>query len=90
MKATEYGKGIDPKTGEQFDGLAEYIGTEDGRAAIAAHDSHWEEVMRLAERHGFITQAYGGAAILCSNSAYLEANGAGALADRLRMQGVDL
>ena len=46
--------------------------------------------MRLAERHGFITQAYGGAAIVCSNSAYLEANGAGALADRLRMQDVDL
>lgn len=90
MKATEYGTGIDLKTGEQFDGLADRIGTDEGRAAIAAHDSHWEEVMRLAERHGFIIQAYGGTAILCSNSAYLEANGAGALADRLRMQGVDL
>ena len=46
--------------------------------------------MELAGRHGFICQAYGGAAVLATNAAYMEANGPGKLANRLRMNGVEL
>lgn len=31
------------------------------------HDKHWQEVMKLAERHGFIVQAYGGTATLATH-----------------------
>jgi len=31
-------------------------------------DKHWQEVMKLAEEHGFIVQAYGGAAILATHA----------------------
>ena len=32
----------------------------------AEQDKHWQEVMELARKHGFIMQAYGGAAILAN------------------------
>lgn len=31
------------------------------------HDTHWEEVIQLAEKYGFVRQAYGGAAILVTH-----------------------
>jgi hypothetical protein len=31
-------------------------------------DKHWQEVMKLAEEHGFIVQSYGGAAILATHA----------------------
>ena len=33
----------------------------------AKHDMHWTEVLELAEKHGFIRQAYGGTAILITH-----------------------
>lgn len=41
--------------------------SEEGRSVMEAWDSHWEEVMRLAEGYGFIVQAYGGVATLATN-----------------------
>lgn len=38
-------------------------------------DSHWKEVMGLAEQYGFLTQAYGGAAILLTHRNQLDADG---------------
>lgn len=38
-------------------------------------DSHWKEVMKLAEQYGFILQAYGGTAILATHENQLEAKG---------------
>ena len=38
-------------------------------------DSHWKEVMDAAEQYGFITEAYGGVAQLCTNKNQLEAFG---------------
>ena len=35
---------------------------------LAELDSHWSEVMELAVKYGFITQAYGGTATLEVNS----------------------
>lgn len=35
-------------------------------------DGHWNEVMELARRYGFIVQAYGGTATLATHSNQLE------------------
>lgn len=35
-------------------------------------DSHWKEVMNLAEKYGFICQAYAGTAILATHENQLE------------------
>ena len=35
-------------------------------------DGHWNEVMELAVRYGFITQAYGGTATLATHKNQLE------------------
>lgn len=90
MKASGFFHGYDPETGTERDELAAYLETDEGRAAVEAHDRHWSECMRVAEEHGFISQAAGGAAIVTTNGAYMEANGAEALAKRLRMCDIDL
>ena len=36
------------------------------------NDSHWEEVLRLAEKYGFIRQAAGGTAILITHENIIE------------------
>lgn len=38
-------------------------------------DSHWKEVMDLAQKYGFIGQAYGGTAVLLTHKNQLEADG---------------
>lgn len=38
-------------------------------------DSHWKEVMDLAEKYGFICQAVGGTAILLTHKNQLKADG---------------
>ena len=38
-------------------------------------DSHWKEVMDLAEQYGFIGRAFGGAAILLTHKRQLETDG---------------
>ena len=35
-------------------------------------DQHWSEIMELAEKYGFILQAYGGSATLATHRAQLE------------------
>lgn len=35
--------------------------------AAKEHDDHWQEVLQLAEKHGFIRQAYGGTAVLITH-----------------------
>ena len=35
-------------------------------------DKHWDEVMELAKKHGFIIQAYGGTATLATHSVQRE------------------
>lgn len=38
-------------------------------------DSHWKEVMDLAQQYGFIGRAYGGTAILMTHKNQLDADG---------------
>ncbi len=35
-------------------------------------DKHWNEVMKLAEKYGFIIQAYAGTATLCTHRAFIK------------------
>ena len=88
MRANEYIRKV--TDGIEVDELAELI--EDGRLDLRLHelDSHWTEVMKLAERYGFISQAYGGVAVITTNDAYLDANGPKELANRLRMNNVEI
>lgn len=39
---------------------------------VKEQDKHWDEVMKLAEKYGFIIQAYGGTATLCTHKTYIE------------------
>lgn len=88
MRANEYIRKV--TDGAEVDELAELI--EDGKfdLKLLELDSHWTEVMKLAEKYGFIMWSYGGAATLATNMAYLNENGSKELADRLRMQNVDI
>lgn len=88
MKASEYKRGV--KNDETFDELRDYIETDDGKAVLNEFDSHWSEVMELAERYGFICQAAGGVTVLATHEAYEEANGTDELAKRLRMCNVEI
>ena len=76
--------------GIETDELAEQI--ENGKLdlALSELDCHWQEVMRHAEKYGFISYAYGGVATLTSNAAYCKANVQKELAKRLRMNNVEL
>lgn len=49
-------------------------------------DAHWEEVMKLAEKYGFILQAYGGTALLATHRNQLESYGE---PEYLRIQQMD-
>lgn len=89
MKASEYFHGSG-KDGNAVDNLAELISAGQMDGVIDGLDSHWTEVMRLCEKYGFISQAYGGGAVVTTNRAYLEANGTEELARRLRMNDVEL
>lgn len=54
-------------------------------------DSHWKEVMDLAQKYGFIAQAYGGSAILLTHKTQLEADGEEKYLFRQRsMFGIDM
>lgn len=61
---------------------------EGGRAVIDDWDSHWEEVMELAQRYGFIVKAYGGTATLATNAEQIEQLGLDGKAALLRASGL--
>ena len=42
---------------------------------LAELDGHWKEVMALAEKYGFITQAYGGVAVLATHKNQIDSFG---------------
>lgn len=50
---------------------------------VKEQDEHWEEVMKLAEKYGFIISAYGGTATLCCHKVYIEELGKEAYIDHM-------
>ncbi len=89
MRANEYFLGVDVMGGES-DELCDLIADCKLEDRLKELDSHWTEVVKLAEKYGFIVQSYGGVAVLATNAEYRNVNGSKALADRLRMQNVDI
>lgn len=89
MRANEYFYGVDV-TGGESDELCDLISDCKLEDKLQELDSHWTEVMKLAEKYGFIMQSYGGVATLATNAEYQNVNGSKALADRLRMNNVEL
>jgi len=48
------------------------IADDEMSVIIAERDQGWNEVMELAKKYGFIVQAYGGTAMLATNTNQLE------------------
>lgn len=91
MKASEFGysyTGTPPEG--KTDDLVTFLETENGKNVVKELDKHWSEVMKLAEKYGFIVQAYGGVSILSTHDAYKEEYGSEGVAKRLRMCNVEL
>ena len=89
MRANEYFYGVDVMGGES-DELCDLIADCKLGDKLEELDSHWTEVVKLAEKYGFIVQSYGGVAVLATHAEYWNVRGSKALADRLRMQNVEL
>lgn len=89
MKAASIPKGLD-KDGKQFDQLTDFLATPDGGRFMDGLDRGWKEAMEAAERHGFISQAYGGVAVLATHAALREQVGLQGVADRMRTCNVDV
>lgn len=61
---------------------------EGGLAVIEDWDSHWEEVMELAQRYGFIVHTCGGAVTLATNAEQIEQLGLDGKVSLLRASGL--
>lgn len=88
MKASEYKRGWHGET--DYDELKDYIESDAGDAKLAELDSHWQEIMELAEKYGFIVQSFGGTATLATHAEYIEQLGMDKAAQRLRMCDVEM
>lgn len=88
MRASEYKRGWHGETG--YDELKDYIESDEGNAKLAELDSHWQEVVELAEKYGFIVQSFGGTATLATHTEYIEQLGTDKAARRLRMCDVEM
>lgn len=72
------------------DELASFLGTDDGRAFLDGIDAKWEEAIEPMRRAGFIAQAYGGTAIMCTYSNMMESQGVDGVVRMLQMNGVEV
>lgn len=89
MKASAFPSGVNAQN-EPYDDLADFLETDEGKAYLDELDQGWQKVMRLAERHGFISSAYGGVAMLAIHQAVIEQLGTHEAAKRLRMYDLDI
>ena len=87
MNANDYGRS---SSSDGFDMLVEHLETESGEADMERLDEHWTEVMKLAEKHGFIVDAGGGVAVICTHEEYVSNHGIENEANRLRAQCVEM
>jgi len=70
--------------------LIEFIESPDGAAFMEEHDAHWGEMMNIGREHGFIVQAYGGTAIVCTLKAMMDEQGSEGVAKLLNMSGIEI
>ena len=81
MKASAFASGVNAQN-EPYDDLADFLGTDEGKAYLDKLDKGWQEVMRLAERYGV--------AMLAIHQAVIEQLGIHEAAKRLRMCDLDI
>ena len=91
MNANDYACGFSGNNpDEPTDDLVHHLFTDEGKAELKSLDGHWQEVMKLAERYGFIVDSFGGVATLCVHREYVDQCGVENEAKRLRVQRVEL
>jgi hypothetical protein len=74
----------------QREKLASFLGTDDGRAFLDGIDAKWGEAIEQMRRAGFIAQAYGGTAIMCTYSNMMESQGMDGVVRMLQTNGVEV
>lgn len=91
MNANDYALGFSGNNPDKpTDDLVDHLLTDEGKAELKCLDGHWQEVMKLAERYGFIVSAYGGVVTICTHLEFVEQLGIEREASRLRTQRVEL
>lgn len=74
----------------QREELASFLGTDEGRAFLDGIDAKWGEAIEPMRKAGFIAQAYGGTAIVCTYSNMMESQGMDGVVRMLQMNGVEV
>lgn len=91
MNANDYAFGFSGSNPDGItDDLAGHLLGDEGKAELERLDDHWREVMKLAERYGFIIDSFGGVATLCVHRECVNQCGVENEAKRLRAQRVEL
>jgi len=74
----------------QREELASFLETDEGRAFLDGIDAKWGEAIEPMRMAGFIAQAYGGTAIVCTYSNMMESQGVDGVVRMLQMSGVEV
>lgn len=72
------------------DELAAFLETDAGRAFLDGIDAKWGEAIEPMRRAGFIAQAYGGTAIVCTYGNMMESQGVDGVVRMLQMSRVEV
>lgn len=72
------------------DELASFLATDEGRAFLDGVDAKWEEAIEPMRKAGFIAQACGGTAIMCTYGNMMESQGMDGVVRMLQMSGVEV
>lgn len=72
------------------DELAAFLGTDAGGAFMGGIDAKWGEAIEPMRRAGFIAQACGGTAIMCTYSNMMESQGVDGVVRMLQTNGVEV
>lgn len=72
------------------DEIAEFLETDAGKAFLDETDAKWSEAIEPMRQAGFIAQAFGGTAVMCTYANMVEAQGIEGAARMLQMNGVEI
>lgn len=74
----------------QREELRAFIESDAGKAFMEETDAKWSEAIVPMREAGFIAQAYGGTAVMCTYANMMEAQGAEGVVRMLQMNGVEV
>lgn len=72
------------------DELASFLATDEGRAFLDGIDAKWGEAIEPMRKAGFIAQAYGGTAIMCTYGNMMDSQGVDGVVRMLQMNRVEV